>query len=436
MPLGIDATIRYALNDFSKPLTEAQLQTNSPYNTRTHRGLPPTPISNPGVASIEAAAHPAHVPYLYYVNGADGCGELVFSTSDAEFEHNAAAYREALTRNGGRVPTCRKRSGESRRGGGAHEPADAGASGGRRRTRLGVLGWPVAHSRSPAMHNAALRRAGPAGWSYQRLPVPPELFDETTRALGGAGFAGANVTIPHKQAALALADEASDAARAIGAANTLTFAPDGTIAAENTDAPGLIAAMERAGHSPRGLTALGARGGRQRARGGVGAARRGGARGLRLEPHAARARRSSQRARGSGGAAARKGRHPDQLHLRRARTTGYARGSNDLNLLGLTHDLVGRYSYVVDLVYRRRPHPAARRCTRAGVPTLDGLEMLVAQGALSLELWTGRPAPLEVMRRAAGRPPSSGESAVPPRSRSYAAAVRPPSSGELAGWGR
>jgi UPF0755 protein len=108
MALGIDATIRYALNDFSAPLTEAQLQTNSPYNTRTHVGLPPTPISNPGVAAIEAAAHPAHVPYLYYVNGADGCGDLVFSTSSAEFEHNAAAYNEAVARNGGHEPVCRK----------------------------------------------------------------------------------------------------------------------------------------------------------------------------------------------------------------------------------------------------------------------------------------------------------------------------------------
>ncbi len=108
MPLGIDATIRYALNDFSAPLTEAQLHSDSPYNTRTRHGLPPTPISNPGMASIDAAAHPAHVPYLYYVNGADGCGELVFSTSNAEFERNAAAYQAALSNNGGRVPTCRR----------------------------------------------------------------------------------------------------------------------------------------------------------------------------------------------------------------------------------------------------------------------------------------------------------------------------------------
>ena len=106
-------------------------------------------------------------------------------------------------------------------------------------TRLGVLGWPVAHSRSPAMHNAALRAVGLSDWRYQRLPIAPELLLETVRALPGVGFAGANVTIPHKQAALALADEATDAARAIGAANTLTFAPGGAVAADNTDAPGL-----------------------------------------------------------------------------------------------------------------------------------------------------------------------------------------------------
>lgn len=109
MALGIDATIRYALGDFSAPLTEAQLHTDSPYNTRTHVGLPPTPISNPGVAAIEAAAHPAHVPYLYYVNGADGCGDLVFSTGSAEFERNAAAYQEALERNGGHEPACKNK---------------------------------------------------------------------------------------------------------------------------------------------------------------------------------------------------------------------------------------------------------------------------------------------------------------------------------------
>jgi YceG-like family len=109
MTLGVDATLRYALHDFTHPLTEAQLSSDSPYNTRTRKGLPPTPISNPGAAAIRAAARPAKVSYLYYVAGADGCGEQVFSTSYAQFEKNAAAYREALRKNGGRVPTCKKR---------------------------------------------------------------------------------------------------------------------------------------------------------------------------------------------------------------------------------------------------------------------------------------------------------------------------------------
>jgi UPF0755 protein len=115
MPLGIDATIYYAIElekgvaTYTRELTDAQLQVNSPYNTRTHTGLPPTPISNPGLASIEAAAHPAHVPYLYYVLAPDGCGEHVFSSTLARFERDAAAYRAALAKNGGHLPACKSK---------------------------------------------------------------------------------------------------------------------------------------------------------------------------------------------------------------------------------------------------------------------------------------------------------------------------------------
>lgn len=109
MRLGIDATLRYALHDFTHQLTERQLRSSSPYNTRTHTGLPPTPISNPGRAAIEAAGHPAHVSYLYYVARADGCLGQVFSTGYAQFQHDAAAYQKALARNHGRVPACPKR---------------------------------------------------------------------------------------------------------------------------------------------------------------------------------------------------------------------------------------------------------------------------------------------------------------------------------------
>ncbi len=273
--------------------------------------------------------------------------------------------------------------------------------------RLGVLGWPVAHSRSPAMHNAALAAVGLSDWVYQRLPVPPELFAATTRALAGAGFRGANVTIPHKEAALALAlaDNASAAAREIGAANTLSFAPDGTIAAENTDAPGLIAAMER---SPRNLTALvlGAGGS---ARAAVWALRDAGAREVsvwnRTPPRAA------DLARALGARAVLTPESADILvnctsvglaaSAPAARATTGQDDREALNQLGLTLDLVGRYSYVIDLVYREGATPLLLAARERGVPTLDGLDVLVAQGALSFALWTGRDAPLHVMRDAA-----------------------------------
>ena len=119
--------------------------------------------------------------------------------------------------------------------------------------RLAVLGQPVSHSRSPAMQTAALAELGLAGeWSYEAIEVAPADFEARVRAMPGEGFAGANVTVPHKLAALELADEASEAARAIGAANTLTFA-DGRIAADNTDATGFLDAL---GGPRRGRRAL------------------------------------------------------------------------------------------------------------------------------------------------------------------------------------
>jgi shikimate dehydrogenase len=265
--------------------------------------------------------------------------------------------------------------------------------------RLGVLGWPVAHSRSPAIHNAAFASLGMDGWRYQRLPVPPELFEETTRALTLSGFVGANVTIPHKRAALALADRASEAALAIGAANTLTLAPDGTIAAENTDAPGLIAALAC---SPRGLRAqvLGAGGS---ARAAVWALREAGAGEVLVwnrtpERAVALAREMDVRAVPV----------PEPANLLvNCTAVGLeplersATEPEGLNQMGLEFDQIGEYSYVVDLVYRAGPTPLLAAAQAQGVRTLDGLEVLVAQGALSFELWTGLEPPIEVMRRAA-----------------------------------
>jgi shikimate dehydrogenase len=268
--------------------------------------------------------------------------------------------------------------------------------------RLGVLGWPVAHSRSPAIHNAALAALGMEGWRYQRLPVPPALFAQTTRALGSAGFLGANVTIPHKQAALELATHASQAAREIGAANALTFAADGSIAAENTDAPGLIAALGGLTDMPAHPHALvlGAGGS---ARAVVWALREAGASSVAVWNRTPERARTLARELGVEAVPA-----PGPADLlvnctsvglqapvgiERSATEGEA-----LNQLGMTFDQVGKYSYVVDLVYRSGPTPLLAAAAAHGAGTVDGLDVLVAQGALSFELWTGRTAPLEVMR--------------------------------------
>jgi uncharacterized YceG family protein len=107
MPLGIDATIRFATGNFDQPLTESELAVDSPYNTRLHTGLPPGPIGNPGLASIEAAAHPAKVDYLYYVVKPGTCGEDAFSSDAAQFEADVARYNEAREAAGGESPdTC------------------------------------------------------------------------------------------------------------------------------------------------------------------------------------------------------------------------------------------------------------------------------------------------------------------------------------------
>jgi UPF0755 protein len=105
MPLGIDATIRFATGNYEEPLTESQLAVDSPYNTRTNAGLPPGPINSPGLTAIEAAAHPAKSGYLFYVNKPNTCNELAFAKNEAEFEADVAAYNKAREANGGNEPS-------------------------------------------------------------------------------------------------------------------------------------------------------------------------------------------------------------------------------------------------------------------------------------------------------------------------------------------
>lgn len=265
-------------------------------------------------------------------------------------------------------------------------------------TRLGVLGWPVAHSRSPAMHRAALRELGLDDWAYQLLPVPPELFAETVRALEGAGFAGANVTIPHKEDALAIATEATPAAAAIGAANTLSFS-GGAIHADNTDAPGTLAALRDAGVDPSapGTTAvvLGAGGS---ARAVVWALRGAGADVAIWNRTAARAEELADeldvRATTSAPSA-------DTTILVNCTSVGLHDPDATFKELPVAADALRSTRCVVDLVYRPGGTPLVRAALAAGCTVVDGMEILVQQGALSFERWTGRPAPLDAMRRGA-----------------------------------
>ena len=258
-------------------------------------------------------------------------------------------------------------------------------------TRLGVAGWPVAHSRSPAMHNAALAAVGLERWRYQHLPLPPELFAEAVRALPAVGFAGINVTIPHKEAALALADDATATARAIGAANTLTFGPDGAVHADNTDAPGLIAAL--GDERPRTAVVLGAGGS---ARAVVYALAQIGAAVKVWNRTAERARSLADEF----GAEAVQELPPADL-LVNCTSVGLVDPLRTFKDLPVEVDALGEYACVVDLVYRAGGTGLLREAKRTGSRAIDGIEILVRQGALSFERWTGRAAPLQVMRRAA-----------------------------------
>ena len=259
-------------------------------------------------------------------------------------------------------------------------------------TRLGVVGWPVAHSRSPAIQNAALQAVGLNEWRYQLLPIAPELFAETIPALPNAGFRGVNVTIPHKEAALALATDPTPRATAIGAANTLVFEPDGRIVADNTDAPGLIDALplQAAGRTALVLGAGGS------ARAVVWALLDAGAAEVRVwnrTPQRARALTSEL-----GGTAVENAAPADLLV--HCTASGLEPGPDPFKTLPLGADDVNGYECVVDLVYTDTETSLVQAARARGVRFVGGRELLVRQGALSFQQFTGRAAPIELMRRA------------------------------------
>jgi len=268
--------------------------------------------------------------------------------------------------------------------------------------RLAVLGQPVSHSRSPAMHTAALAEMGLASeWSYEAIEVSPEEFEGLVRTLPARGFAGVNVTVPHKLRALAIADEATQAALEIGAANTLTFA-DGRIAAGNTDAEGIIGALPR---SPSGMTAL-VMGAGGSARAAVWALREAGARVSVWNRTEAKAIALADEFGVEVGA------RESQIVVN-ATTVGLdtapggqrirGGGEPDLKHLPAFDDGL-KAEVVLDLVYASQETALITAARAAGATAVGGQEVLARQGAASLRIWTGSDPPLDTMRRAAEAP--------------------------------
>ena len=270
-----------------------------------------------------------------------------------------------------------------------------------------ILGFPVSHSLSPAMHNAAFA-ALDIDARYATHAVEPAKLPAAIDELRSLGIAGANVTVPHKEAVIALLDAVDPAARAIGAVNTIVR--DGAkLRGYNTDAPGLCASLLEAGVTLRGsrVVILGAGGAARAAIVGLGQA---GA--AEVVVAARRADRAQALAAELSAAAGTLVRGVDMdAGLRQAlpTTTLLVQGTSatlisDPNAQALADsipiELLPAAAVVIDLVYKPRVTTLMRRAHQRGLKTVDGLGMLLHQGAIAFEHWTSRKPPLSVMRAA------------------------------------
>jgi len=262
---------------------------------------------------------------------------------------------------------------------------------------VAVVGWPVAHSLSPVIHNAAFA-ALEMDWTYVALPVEPGAVPEAVAGVRALGFAGANVTMPHKEAVADAMDELTEDAGRLRAVNTIEVRGD-RLVGHNTDAPGFARFLERdAGFDAAGKTALlfGA-GGAARACA-LAVARAGLTRIVVALREPARA----------APLAAALGTFPTQVEVIGFDDAGDATVDLIVNATPLGahgEDLplpkLGADGVLVDLLYRPAVTPAQQAARAAGARAFGGLGLLLHQAALSFELWTGRPAPLEVMSAAA-----------------------------------
>ncbi len=285
------------------------------------------------------------------------------------------------------------------------DPLDATRAGSpwpRASTRgLAVVGWPVRHSLSPVMHNAALRAQG-LDLAYLALPVPPDRLLDVVAALGTVGFLGANVTVPHKQAVMEACDRLTDEARLVGAVNTLHWAEerDGLVG-DNTDALGLQRALDQVEVDPGPAVLLGTGGAARAAV--VALARRGAPVTVvgRRPDAAAEVAEVGTRAGGTTRSCG-----LDDTHL--AEVVGDAALVVNATPVGMGHESLpapfmsltsGQTAY--DLIYAPPDTPFLQAAAAGGAAAHHGLSMLVHQASASYERWTGRAAPVEIMTQVA-----------------------------------
>jgi shikimate dehydrogenase len=261
----------------------------------------------------------------------------------------------------------------------------------------GVMGWPIAHSLSPAIHNAAYEALG-LDRVYVALPVPPGEVPAAVRGLVAMGFVGANVTMPHKDAAAEAVDRLTDDAARLRAVNSIQVLPDGTLGA-NTDAPGFGRFLERdAGFVAAGTTAL---------LFGAGGAARACALALARAGAARLVVALREPARVAALAAALEGFSVDveAIAFEDAAHEHVDLIVNATPLGGHDEELplppVRSSTLAVDLLYQPATTPLQAAVRAAGGAAFGGLGHLLHQAALSFELWTGQPAPMEAMSAAA-----------------------------------
>lgn len=271
---------------------------------------------------------------------------------------------------------------------------------------IGIFGDPVAHSRSPDMHNAAFRALG-LPYVYVPFPVRSAHLRDAARAIRSLGLAGVNVTVPHKEAIVRYVDELGPAARACKAVNTVVHR-DGRLYGDNTDGLGFLRSLAERRRSVRGraVVLIGAGGA---ARAVLVALMQAGCAQVtvvnRTPANAARLIRAARAAGETPLAAAPLAALQDSQLLARAAlvVNGLPLGLHGADFPALAYRATPRTCLFYDLVYGAEPTRFLRNAAQAGRPTLDGRRMLLHQGAAAFALWTGRPAPLRVMSGALSR---------------------------------